>query len=226
MDPVVCRLPSHPAQTFVKDLTHSGHFYAGAGEVRDARAATAVAGAADTGPNPVVLRHDGARSRVLGRHQHHVLHPPPVRASFAARGAGSAFNAAHDVSQPDHLDRTCCKFLCIFLALDCVPLRSVLALALTVAWQPVMSSTNGCTAGVALWSRRGDEYVLDGKKWWTTGACDPRCAVAVFMGKSDPSAATHRQQSMVLVPMDSAGALPRKFYALRPLPELSTCESI
>jgi len=56
--------------------------------------------------------------------------------------------------------------------------------------------------------RRGDEYVLDGKKWWTTGACDPRCAVAVFMGKSDTGAATYRQQSMILVPMSTPGALP------------------
>ena len=48
-------------------------------------------------------------------------------------------------------------------------------------------------------------YVLHGKKWWTTGACDPRCAVAIFMGKSDPGAPRHRQQSMVLVPMDAPG---------------------
>ena len=47
--------------------------------------------------------------------------------------------------------------------------------------------------------------MLDGKKWWTTGACDPRCAVAIFMGKSDPGAPRHRQQSMVLVPMDAPG---------------------
>lgn len=54
-------------------------------------------------------------------------------------------------------------------------------------------------------ARRGDTYMLDGKKWWTTGACDPRCAVAIFMGKSDTGAARHRQQSMVLVPMDALG---------------------
>ena len=50
--------------------------------------------------------------------------------------------------------------------------------------------------------------MLHGKKWWTTGACDPRCAVAVFMGKSDTGAATYRQQSMILVPMNSPGVLP------------------
>lgn len=48
-------------------------------------------------------------------------------------------------------------------------------------------------------------YVLDGVKWWTSGAMDPRCKVAVFMGKTDPTAAAHLQQSMVLVPMDSPG---------------------
>lgn len=45
--------------------------------------------------------------------------------------------------------------------------------------------------------RQGGEYVLSGVKWWTSGACDPRCAVAIFMGKTDPGAAAHKQQSMV-----------------------------
>jgi len=72
------------------------------------------------------------------------------------------------------------------------------------------------------WCRRGEEYVLDGKKWWTTGACDPRCAVAVFMGKSDTSAATYRQQSMVLVPMSSPGALPLLHTGLRLAPRSET----
>jgi acyl-CoA dehydrogenase len=53
--------------------------------------------------------------------------------------------------------------------------------------------------------RDGSEYVINGRKWWSTGAGDPRCKIAVFMGKTDPSAATHKQQSMVLVPMDSPG---------------------
>jgi acyl-CoA dehydrogenase len=48
----------------------------------------------------------------------------------------------------------------------------------------------------------GGGYTLTGVKWWTSGAMDPRCKVAVFMGKTDPSAPTHLQQSMVLVPMD------------------------
>jgi len=53
--------------------------------------------------------------------------------------------------------------------------------------------------------RKGDEYVLDGHKWWASGGGDPRCKVAIFMGKTDPSAPTHKQQSMVLVPMDAPG---------------------
>ncbi|RMZ56216.1 hypothetical protein APUTEX25_002406 [Auxenochlorella protothecoides] len=53
--------------------------------------------------------------------------------------------------------------------------------------------------------RRGTDLVLNGAKWWTSGAPDPRCRVIVFMGKSDPSAAPHRQQSMVLVPADAPG---------------------
>jgi acyl-CoA dehydrogenase len=53
--------------------------------------------------------------------------------------------------------------------------------------------------------REGDEYVIDARKWWTTGAMDPRCKILIFMGKTDPSAASHLQQSMVLVPMDTPG---------------------
>jgi acyl-CoA dehydrogenase len=53
--------------------------------------------------------------------------------------------------------------------------------------------------------RHGDEYVINGRKWWTSGAGDPRCKIAIFMGKTDPSAATHKQQSMILVPMEAPG---------------------
>ena len=53
--------------------------------------------------------------------------------------------------------------------------------------------------------RDGDEYVITGRKWWTSGAMDPRCAVLIVMGKTDPSAPPHRQQTMVLVPRDTPG---------------------
>jgi alkylation response protein AidB-like acyl-CoA dehydrogenase len=52
---------------------------------------------------------------------------------------------------------------------------------------------------------RGNEYVVSGRKWWSSGAGDPRCKLAIVMGKSDPKAATHQQQSMILVPMDADG---------------------
>ncbi|WP_348675231.1 acyl-CoA dehydrogenase family protein [uncultured Abyssibacter sp.] len=54
--------------------------------------------------------------------------------------------------------------------------------------------------------RDGDEYVINGRKWWTTGAPDPRCKVLIFMGKTDPdNESRHRQQSMILIPMDTPG---------------------
>ncbi len=53
--------------------------------------------------------------------------------------------------------------------------------------------------------RDGDEYVINGHKWWSSGAGDPRCKIAIFMGKTDFTAPLHKQQSMVLVPMDSPG---------------------
>src|SRR3954463_11291700 len=53
--------------------------------------------------------------------------------------------------------------------------------------------------------RDGNDYVVNGRKWWTTGAGDPRCAVFIFMGKTDPSAARHQQQSMILIPRDAKG---------------------
>jgi len=58
--------------------------------------------------------------------------------------------------------------------------------------------------------RDGDEYVLNGVKWWTSGAGDPRCRIAIFMGKSDPAAPRHKQQSMILVPMDAPGVTIRR----------------
>ena len=53
--------------------------------------------------------------------------------------------------------------------------------------------------------RDGDDYVINGRKWWSSGAGDPRCKVAIVMGKTDPSAELHQQQSMIFVPLDASG---------------------
>jgi acyl-CoA dehydrogenase len=53
--------------------------------------------------------------------------------------------------------------------------------------------------------RRGDSYVINGRKWWSSGAGDPRCKVYIVMGKTDPSAERHKQQSMIVVPSDTPG---------------------
>jgi acyl-CoA dehydrogenase len=53
--------------------------------------------------------------------------------------------------------------------------------------------------------RDGDHYVINGRKWWTSGAGDRRCRILIFMGKTDPAAEAYRQQSMILVPTDTAG---------------------
>jgi acyl-CoA dehydrogenase len=53
--------------------------------------------------------------------------------------------------------------------------------------------------------RDGDHYVIDGRKWWSTGVGDPRCRIAILMGKTDPDAPRHRQQTQILVPMDTPG---------------------
>lgn len=53
--------------------------------------------------------------------------------------------------------------------------------------------------------RDGDHYVINGHKWWSSGAGDPRCKISIFMGKTDPSAPKHKQQSMILLPLDTPG---------------------
>ncbi|MEX0583922.1 MAG: acyl-CoA dehydrogenase family protein [Sneathiella sp.] len=60
-------------------------------------------------------------------------------------------------------------------------------------------------------NRDGDEYVINGTKWWTSGAYDPRCKVLIFMGKTDKSASRYKQQSMIVVPMDTPGINVKRF---------------
>jgi acyl-CoA dehydrogenase len=53
--------------------------------------------------------------------------------------------------------------------------------------------------------RDGDDYVINGRKWWISGAADPRCKILIVMGRTNPDAASHQQQSMILVPVDTQG---------------------
>jgi acyl-CoA dehydrogenase len=62
-------------------------------------------------------------------------------------------------------------------------------------------ATNICASIV----QDGNEFVINGRKWWASGAGDPRCKIAIFMGNTDPAAPLHKQQSMILVPMDLPG---------------------
>ena len=70
--------------------------------------------------------------------------------------------------------------------------------------EPAVASSDATNIATRI-VRDGDEYVISGTKWWSSGAADPRCKLLIVMGKTDPSAATHRQQSMVLVPADTPG---------------------
>jgi acyl-CoA dehydrogenase len=79
--------------------------------------------------------------------------------------------------------------------------------------EPLVASSDATNIETSI-RRDGDEYVIDGRKWFTTGATDPRCRILVVMGRSDPHGADrHRQQSMVLVPIDTPGVR-----VVRPLP--------
>ena len=70
--------------------------------------------------------------------------------------------------------------------------------------EPAVASSDATNIEASI-VRDGNHYVIDGRKWWTSGAGDPRCKIAIFMGKTDPSAPPHKQQSMILVPMDAPG---------------------
>jgi acyl-CoA dehydrogenase len=70
--------------------------------------------------------------------------------------------------------------------------------------EPAVASSDATNIEARI-ERQGDHYVINGRKWWTSGAGDPRCKVLIFMGKTDPTAPRHTQQSMILVPMDTPG---------------------
>jgi acyl-CoA dehydrogenase len=70
--------------------------------------------------------------------------------------------------------------------------------------EPDVASSDATNIAASI-VRDGSEYVINGRKWWSSGAGDPRCKISIFMGKTDPAAPAHKQQSMILVPMDAPG---------------------
>ena len=70
--------------------------------------------------------------------------------------------------------------------------------------EPAVASSDATNIECSM-RREGDEYVINGRKWWSSGAGDPRCKVYIVMGKTDPEAPRHSQQSMILVPADAKG---------------------
>ena len=78
--------------------------------------------------------------------------------------------------------------------------------------EPAVASSDA-TNMQARAERQGDEWVINGTKWWTSGACDPRCKIMIFMGLTNPDAPRHQQHSMILVPTDAPGVT-----IVRPLP--------
>jgi acyl-CoA dehydrogenase len=70
--------------------------------------------------------------------------------------------------------------------------------------EPAVASADATNIEARI-ERQGDDYIINGRKWWTSGGGDPRCKILIFMGKTDPDAPRHSQQSMVLVPMDTPG---------------------
>ncbi len=70
--------------------------------------------------------------------------------------------------------------------------------------EPAVASSDATNISCSI-KADGDDYVINGRKWWISGAADPRCKIAILMGKTDPDASVYQQQSMVLVPMDTPG---------------------
>ena len=70
--------------------------------------------------------------------------------------------------------------------------------------EPAVASSDASNIQASI-ERKGNEYIINARKWWTSGALDPRCKIMIFMGKTDPKAEKYKQQSMILVPIDTPG---------------------
>jgi acyl-CoA dehydrogenase len=79
--------------------------------------------------------------------------------------------------------------------------------------EPAVASSDATNVETRI-QRDGDHYVINGRKWWSSGVGDPRCKVAILMGKTDPNAARHQQQSQILVPLDSPGVTVEKMLSV------------
>ena len=78
--------------------------------------------------------------------------------------------------------------------------------------EPDVASSDATNIATRI-DRDGDEYVINGRKWWSSGAMNPGCEIFIVMGKTDPEADRHRQQSMILVPRDTPGVTVQRGHA-------------
>ena len=79
--------------------------------------------------------------------------------------------------------------------------------------EPLVASSDATNIESSI-RREGDEYVINGRKWWTSGAMDPRCQIHIFMGKTNPEAGRHEQQSMIAVPADTPGITVKRYLSV------------
>lgn len=79
--------------------------------------------------------------------------------------------------------------------------------------EPDVASSDATNVSISM-VRDGDEYVINGTKWWSSGALDPRCKIAIVMGKTNPDASRHQQQSQILVPLDAEGITIKRYLSV------------
>ena len=119
------------------------------------------------------------------------LHIAPEAINCAAPDTGN-MEVLHLFGTPDSRTAGCTPLL------D-GEIRSAFAMT-----EPAVASSDAANIATEI-RRDGDEYVINGRKWWISGSADPRCEIMIVMGKTNPDANSYQQQSMVLVPMDTPG---------------------